>query len=171
MCYSQGPQSSSISSEATFKYLVIFRVSISKKNRCNGIAYTSEKTSEHKLTQLMTEARFEFEMNEDDVSSLDAKANKEEEVRVVETKSEEDEIGVVEAKPGLATRIEELCQGSSSHRHPTHRLFLSCCYHIWMSVDDLNIVRPHELLNYDNQNQSNDFICPLFRSSTRRRVG
>ena len=79
----------------------------------------------------MTEARFEFEMNEDDVSSLDAKANKEEEVGVVETKSEEDEIGVVEAKPGLATRIEELCQGSSSHRHPTHRLVLSCCYHIW----------------------------------------
>ena len=58
----------------------------------------------------MTEARSEFEMNEDDVSSLDAKANKEEEVRVVETKSEEDEIGVVEAKPGLATRIEELVQ-------------------------------------------------------------
>ena len=79
----------------------------------------------------MTEARSEFEMNEDDVSSLDAKANKEEEVRVLETKSEEDEIGVVEAKPGLATRIEELCQGSSSHRHPTHRLVLSCCYHIW----------------------------------------
>ena len=100
-----------------------------KKSLYNGIAYTSEKTSEHKLTQLMTEARSEFEMNEDDVSSLDAKANKEEEVRVLETKSEEDEIGVVEAKPGLATRIEELCQGSSSHRHPTHCLALSCCYH------------------------------------------
>ena len=112
-------------------------------------------------------------MNEDDVSSLDAKANKEEEVRVVETKSEEDEIGVVEAKPGLATRIEELCQGSSSHCHPTHRLALSCCYHIWMSVEDLYIVmviNDHELLIYDNQNRSNVFICPLFRSSTRRRV-
>ena len=122
----------------------------------------------------MTEARFEFEMNEDDISSLDAKTDKEEEVRVLEPKSEEDEIGVVEAKPGLATRIEELCQGSSSHCHPTHRLVLSCCYHIWMSVEDLNIVmviNDHELLNYDNQNQSHVFICPLFRSSTRRRVG